>query len=522
MKKSILFLWWMLIPLGILSQSEGNTISINPKKVIASYQKEMLLGTNAGVYYKESDLLNLDFRNHLQNLHCGIIRIPGGSWSNELYWNGNRVRLSKESYIPKKQWDEAIKNKKNPMLVAFDTTRYKNGVWKVDYSGYNSGFRVHDLKGHLSDFHGFTDVLFLHNFIKEYKAETMVTVNITSAPVEVAVEWVKWAKERKYYGLNSFDVKYWELGNELDGHWELGHFLEDGSKMTAKEYIKRYKKYAIPMKAMDPKIKVGGSVASNNRLAFVEELIKDTDAPLDFVSFHTYPSKPEETDFVTLAKRAVEVNDAVAKIKKWLAKYRPNDKNRIKIALSEWNLKVKQDITTVDLTNTLWSSMMLGEIAKSGIDIAIQWDMFSSTETGGHGLFNPKDLTKPNSQYWAMYLWRNFMENNLVETQVKAPEFVKVYATTNDNQLALMIINGSKTDAVKLKLNSLIKKKFKTEEITFSNENYLLNKETLIPEKSEKPTVKKVCFKTKKGITISPYSVKIIRFNKNVISESIK
>jgi len=517
MKRTISLLLCIFISVIVFSQNKEISISINPNKVIASYKKEMLLGTNAGVYYKESDLLDLDFRNHLQNLHSGIIRIPGGSWSNELYWNGNRVRISTESYIPKEEWENAIKNKKNPMQVAFDTTRYRDDYWQVDYKGFNPGFRVHDIKGHLSDFHGFTNVLFLHKYIREYNAQTMVTVNITSAPVKAAVEWVKWTKQRAYYANTPFNVKYWELGNELDGHWELGHFLKDGSKMTAKEYIKRYKKYAIPMKEADPTIKVGGSVASNNRLAFVEELIKDTNAPLDFVSFHTYPSKKEETDFITLSKRAEEINKATAKIKKWIAKYRPNDKDRIEIALSEWNLKVEQDLTTVDLTNTLWSAMMLGEIAKSGVNIAIQWDMFSTTDSGGHGLFNPKDLSKPRSQYWAMYLWSNFMENKLIETKFNLPEYVKVYATTNNDEIALMLINGSKTEKVNVKLNSLTKRKFKLKEISYSNDNYKLNLKTLLPKKSEKPTIKEICYKAKKGIILSPYSVKIIKFQKSLV-----
>jgi len=509
----ILLLILCLIPFFGISQNQKYSVKINPNKVISTYNKSMLFGTNVGVFYEESDLLNFDFQTYLHQLNPGIIRMPGGSWANELYWNGNRVRLSEESYIPENVWLNTIKKGDNPIKVAFNLSKHKGNVWEVDYSGYSPGFRVHDLDGKLSDFHGFTDVLFLHKFIQSFNAETMVTVNITSAPVKNAVEWVKWVKNRQYFARKPFYVKYWELGNELDGHWELGNTLPDGSKMTAISYIKLYKEYAIAMKKADPTIKVGGSVASNNSLPFIEELIADTSAPLDFVSFHTYPSKEKETDFITMANHATEINDAVSKIKKWLTKYRPNQKDTIEIALTEWNIKVKEDITTVDLTNTLWSSIMLGEIAKSGIDIAIQWDMFSTTETGGHGLFNTKDLTKPRSQYWANYLWNHFMGNKLIETQLQTPEHVRAYTTIDDGFVSIMIINGSKTETVNIHLdvpNS--KRKLKATEITFGKEQFQLNKETLLPIKSEKPAVNDVCIKKKKGLTVAPYSVKIIRY----------
>jgi len=510
----IIFIITFLLPWIIVSQSKDYSLTVNTHKIISSYDKPMLLGVNAGVFYEESYFMDLDFLSYLRQLNPGIIRIPGGSWSNELYWNGNRVRISEESYISAEDWKRIKEEGGNPIKSGFDMTRYKDGKWDVDYSGYAPGFRIVDNEHHLSDFHGFTDVLFLHKFIHSFGAEAMVTVNVGTGTVEMAVEWVKWVKQREFFARDAFDVKYWELGNELDGHWETGYILPDGSKMNAKEYVRRYKLFTTAMKKADPEIKVGGSAASNMSLPFIEELIKDQDAPIDFISFHAYPSKDKDTCFVTMANHAAEINAAVARIKGWIAKYRPDQKDAIEIALTEWNIKVKEDMTTVDLTNTLWSAVMLGEIAGSGIDIAIQWDLFSTTETGGHGLFNPKDPEmRPRSQYWAVYLWSRYMGNNLVETKLNTPDFVRAYTTTDEKFVSVMIINGSKDKPVKLRLELPgTARKMQAQEISYSSDQFELDAKTLLPVKSKKPSEKMVLLKKKKEITISPYSIKILRY----------
>ncbi len=507
----------LLLPLLGLSQKHDYSIKINSDKIISTYDRSMLLGTNVGVFYEESYLLNFKMLEHLHQLNPGIIRMPGGTWSNELYWNGNKVRLSEESYIEKKIWDSTIKAGGNPISVAFDTSRYENGQWNVDYSGYAPGFRISDDKHHLSDYHGFTDVLFLHKFIQALGSETMVTVNLGTGTVEMAVEWVKWVKDRQKYAREPFNVKYWEMGNELDGDWELGHFLPDGSNMTAQEYIRRYKLFSTAMKKADPTIKVGGSVASSMQLVFIEELIKDTSCPIDFISFHAYPSNDNDTDFVTMAAEAVKVNDAVQRIKNWLNQYRPDQKEDIEIAVTEWNIKVKEDITTVSMLNALWSSVMIGEMAKAGVDIALQWDLFSTTPAGGHGLFNPKDpRMNPRSQYWAMYLWSKYMGNEMTDLTIDAPPYVKSYSTLENDTIAIMIINGSKQNDVSLSLNLPgVKHKLQAQEITFSKNQYQLDKTTLLPAISRKPASKPVTIQHKSDIDVPAGSIKIIRYNKN-------
>jgi hypothetical protein len=166
-----------------------------------------LLGTNIALWYEPENLANEEFTALMKDWSPGLIRLPGGSWSNEYYWNGNGVRSG---------WD------------AFDHSKFKDGRWEVDYSGYAPGFRIHGTEQHLSDYHGVIDVKREHEIAESLGADQLVTVNVGTGTERMAVEWLKWAKQE------GFSVPYWEIGNELNGQWEVGHFLPDGTGMTGK------------------------------------------------------------------------------------------------------------------------------------------------------------------------------------------------------------------------------------------------------------------------------------------------
>ncbi len=507
----------LLVSIAGYGQQNKAFITAFTDSVETQFNRQMLLGTNAGVYYEESYFLNLDFLQRLKQINPGIIRIPGGSWSNELYWNGNGVRISEESYIEKKTWDSTINAGGNPIDVAFNKTRYSDGTWEVDYSGYAPGFRISDLEHHLSDFHGFTDVLFLHKFIQALGAETMVTVNMGTGTIEMAVEWVKWVKEREKYLREPFDVKYWEMGNELDGTWELGHYLPDGSEMDATEYVRRYKLFASAMKKADPDIKVGGSVASSMELKFIEELIRDTDAPVDFISFHAYPSPNDLQDLTNMIMHGTMIREALSKIKGWITEYRPGNEHKIEIAVTEWNIKVEEDLSTVDIRNALWSAAMIGEMAKAGVDIAIQWDLFSTTATGGHGLFDPSGIEMPRSQYWACYLWSQYMGEQLLKTSHEGSDAIRAYTTADEGNVSVMLINTSHDEDALVELNFPgLEETIEGQVVTFSSDQYMLHPGSILPSRSTYPETTKITITGKEKIQLPRYTIKIIRYPRTI------
>ena len=198
-----LALTWFATSRHLSASDEGEwKISIDPDTVIREVELADLLGSNAGLWYHPQQIERVakTHRDLVQSWGPGVIRIPGGSWSDEIYWNGAGVRDGKQ----------------------FDQTKFKDGFWTVDYSDYKPGFRVVN-GGGLSDFHGNIDVKSAHEFVRDIGAAALVTVNAGSGTPEMAAEWVKWAKK------NGYPVRYWEVGNELEGQWE-GRALSPGGR----------------------------------------------------------------------------------------------------------------------------------------------------------------------------------------------------------------------------------------------------------------------------------------------------
>jgi hypothetical protein len=88
-------------------------------------------------------------------------------------------------------------------------------------------------------------------------------------------------------------------------------------------------------------------------------------------------------------------------VKKWIRQYQPTREKQIEIAYTEWNLAGGVDNSR--MFSGLWSSIFLGEIALNGVDIANQWDCFTDL------FFGPDDAYARKSEYYALWLWNNYM-----------------------------------------------------------------------------------------------------------------
>jgi hypothetical protein len=149
MKWNVFFLMLVLGTGGDLGADGGEGIlRIDPAKVIRTFDRHELLGSNVALWHDEFKLNDPVFRGYLKDLKPGFLRMPGGSWSDEYYWNGNGVRDGEN----------------------FDLTKLRDGKWAVDLSGYAPGFRIQGAERGLSDYHGVTDVLNLHRFVGELGA----------------------------------------------------------------------------------------------------------------------------------------------------------------------------------------------------------------------------------------------------------------------------------------------------------------------------------------------------------------
>ncbi len=173
--------------------------------------------------------------------------------------------------------------------------------------------------------------------------EPYICINAGLGTIQEARDWVEytneardtfWARERRRNGREKpYKVKYWGLGNEIDGPWQLGH-------KNAEDYGKFALEAAKAMRRVDPSIKLIASGSSNFRpgwdwvgwnRAVLERLRND----IDYISLHTYIGNPQN-DLERFLAEGQNIDDRIEIVKgqiRAVGSARP-----IYIAYDEWNV----------------------------------------------------------------------------------------------------------------------------------------------------------------------------------------
>ena len=125
--------------------------------------------------------------------------------------------------------------------------------------------RRSDLAWHAMDTNHFGTNEFIH-FCRSLKAEPYLVVNCGDGDMREARDWVEYCngtqdsalvKLRHKHGFpEPHQVKYWGIGNEVDGHWQIGY-------KTPQEYARAFTEFAKVMKWVDPQIKLIASAISD-------------------------------------------------------------------------------------------------------------------------------------------------------------------------------------------------------------------------------------------------------------------
>jgi alpha-N-arabinofuranosidase len=146
-------------------------------------------------------------------------------------------------------------------------------------------------------------------------------------------------------------VKFWCLGNEMDGPWQI-------CQKTATEYGRTAKETAKVMKLVDPSVQLAACGSSHRNMptfgTWEYEVLEHTFDYVDFLSLHMYYENPfnDVLEFLgnieimdRFIKEAVAVSDAVA------AKRR--SAQRMMLSFDEWNVWYKAR-STKDMEPPNW------------------------------------------------------------------------------------------------------------------------------------------------------------------------
>jgi len=239
-----------------------NQIKIDPERTLGDIERNIFGGfaehlgrcIYGGIYDPDSPLadedgLRSDLREALQRLNMPIVRYPGGNFVSGYRWmDGIGPRLERPAR--------------------------------------------HDLAWNAVESNQFGTNEFIR-FCRKLNSEPYLVVNCGDGDMREARDWVEYCngtgdsalvKLRREHGFEEpHRVKYWGIGNEVDGPFQIGY-------KTAEEYARAVTEFGKVMKRVDPDIKLAASATCRWR-GFVERgqlILEQAGDLIDYMAIHWY------------------------------------------------------------------------------------------------------------------------------------------------------------------------------------------------------------------------------------------
>ena len=366
-----------------------------------------------GSYYSKASGLRTELVDSLKRLKSGVLRWPGGCFSN--------------IYL----WEDGIGSKKS--------RNRKTNPWSNREECNQFG----------------TDEFI--NLCEKIGADPVINLNLATGSVREALNWLEYCngKGKSHYSSNRtqlgnprpFGVRFWGIGNQV---WGCGGFLKPS------HYAQEYLRYASYLKQCDPSIEciASGHPEDEWNIAFLENL-QDHIALVDYISLPTRfwsdafgggsePSTDEEyfamftylPELESLLTRTIEVVQTAA----------PSDK-KIGITLDSWGIQHPEAILEggMEQTSTMRDALMAGCVLHlfQRFSDNLAMATLANPVNALHSLINTKKETMVRTPtYYVFKLLQEHIGKQYMETRVSSP---RVKSRGVSGKCSLPLIDASST-----------------------------------------------------------------------------
>ena len=335
----------------------ASQISVNTGQTRATIP-DTAFGVNTAVW--DNNMLSPDVPDRLHQAGVTLLRFPGGSLSDIYHWQHNSLTPGKGSYV-------------NP----------------------NNTFDA------------------FMNIVQRVGAQAMITVNYGTNqlgtdggdPAEAA-DWVRYANITKHY-----NIKYWEIGNEVygngtyGGQWEADQHAEKGPAAYANNILA----FVNAMKAVDPTIKIGVSLTSptdrinppvSKMANWNPTLLSMACSQIDFVDIHWYPRMHNDENMgpdAQLLSRPDRVASVIAQPRSEINQYCGSHAKDVQVFLGEVNTDIHPK-QRVNLVNALFLADLYMAWLENGGSNVTWWELHDGINPAGdnsstvYGSSNYSDL----------------------------------------------------------------------------------------------------------------------------------
>ena len=238
-------------------------VSTLDRRILGSFLEQLGRAIYTGIYEPGSKLADsngfrTDVMQEIHNLGVPIIRWPGGNFVSGYHWLDGVGPKKARPRVLDRAWDTLETNQ-------FGTNEFI--TW-----------------------------------CKQVGTEPLLGLNFGTGSVEMALALVeycnvdkgtKWSDLRRQHGYEApHNVKYWCLGNEMDGPWQIGH-------MPAVGYGRKATDAARQMRVLDPTVKLIACGSSGpfmpTYLEWDRQVLEECYNVVDGISLHRYFGNAEET-----------------------------------------------------------------------------------------------------------------------------------------------------------------------------------------------------------------------------------
>lgn len=459
-KKIRPFLWAFLIALTVAgtASAQNARIKIDVDRTVGqvdsliygNFLEHLGRAVYGGVYDPDSPKadengIRTDVLKAAQDLNVSILRYPGGNFVSNYHW--------KDGVGP-------VKDRPTRMELAWhrlETNRF----------GTNEFMQ----------------------FVNRLGAEPYFAVNMGTGTIEEAQQWVeytnvasgpKYAELRKKHGFEKpWNIKYWSLGNEMDGFWQIGH-------LNAVDYSKKAREAAKMMRLTDPSIKLIAAGSSNYRpgadpMHWNRVVLDELKDVVDYISLHMYVGNPDNNYYNFMSTpRVLEERTHLVKglIDEMMSKAHRGDRDDIKIAWDEWNIWYRARVGDsmsgeraleehYNLEDALVVSGFLNVFVRNA-DVVKMANMAQLVNVIAP-IFTSKDDMFKQTIYYPLQLFaqntygtsldvfvdsdtydtdRFFLGLGESQTQQSDVPYLDVSATYNDGEVILNVVNRNKDEAI--------------------------------------------------------------------------
>jgi alpha-N-arabinofuranosidase len=320
---------------------------------------------------------------------------------------------------------------------------------------------------------------FMDYIAKLATTEPYICVNLGTGTWSEAQQWVEYVNSdqdtaitrmRKKNGRpKPWKVKYWGLGNEMDGPWQMGH-------RTAEDYGKFALEAAKLMRLTDPDIKLIAAGASNFRPGSdwigwnktVLDWLKDY---ADYISLHLYVGN-RDNDFGDFVASSLEMDQRIETLAGAIdtAMAGRKDGRKMYIALDEWNVwyrargnkergrKILEEHYNLEdalVIATFLNSLVNHADTVKIANLAQLVNVIAPIFTNDKGLYL-------QTIYYPLQLFANNVRGNSLKLEVQAPAYkskrfdnipyIDASGSADGNRLVVNVVNRHKDQPMSVAL----------------------------------------------------------------------